>query len=170
MKPMKQTILLAALGCLDLITTIVLIVRHGAAEANPLMASFLTKGLFVFITAKIALLITPIAILEWGRRFSPTFVLKSCNAAIVAYVCLYGAGVIKINNGPDVSAAYGSEDPRVWQRIQATIAEKRATGRLPAVIYERERERDAAMQGQYSDLPIGAKKRIQAVNDDQLPF
>ena len=132
MKPMKQTVILIVLGSLDLVTTIVLIRRHGAAEANPLMAGFLSKGISVFILAKLGLLLTPIALLEWSRRFSPAFVIRACNTAIAAYLCLYAVGVVRANIGPDERLAYAWQARTVWEKTRQRIEYKRATGLLPA--------------------------------------
>ena len=170
MRPMPQTFVLIALGCLDLLTTVALVLRHGAAEANPLMAAILSKGLFAFVMTKLALLLAPVAILEWGRRFSPAFVLKACNAAIAAYICLYAAGVARVNLGPNVQTAYGSQDPRVWQQIRQTIEWKRAAGLLPPIVYEREQAARDALANQKADAALTRNKQAQTmpVGDSEM--
>src|SRR5207248_3241004 len=100
MRLQRQTLALGALGVVDLFTTLAFIHFHGAAEANPLMAAFLSQGILAFLAAKLGLLIGPLSILEWARRFNPIFVTRAVNAAMIAYVCFYAVGVARVNAEP----------------------------------------------------------------------
>lgn len=100
-----ESLALAALCLLDLATTLLWVSRHGAAEGNPLMAWFLTHGgIPGFVLAKCALLIVPLAIMEWARRRRPRFVQAILRCGIAAYIALYGFGVRHVNNELIVTA------------------------------------------------------------------
>jgi hypothetical protein len=132
---MRQTYILAMLGLIDLVTTTALVSRCGAAEANPLMAALLSRGLWVFVMVKITMLFGPLAVLEWSRRANPGFVAKAGSTAIAGYVVLYLAGVIRANIIPVPADLYEAQSPRVWQQIRQTIDWKRSAGLLPPPVY-----------------------------------
>ena len=98
-----QTMTLAAIGIADLVTTLLFIGAAGAGEANPLMAPLLQLGPIVFIQAKLLLLLAPLAVLEWARRYRPRFVHRAVNCGIAAYVVLYGAGIAHLNRKVDIA-------------------------------------------------------------------
>jgi hypothetical protein len=104
MKPRAQTVALAAIGIADLISTLFFVGMADAAEANPFMARFLEKGPVVFIQAKLFLLLIPLIIIERARRKKPEFVRRAVNTAIVAYVGLYSAGFVHLNNRPPIGS------------------------------------------------------------------
>ncbi|MEP6756986.1 MAG: DUF5658 family protein [Chthonomonadales bacterium] len=93
----KQTWVLAFFCLADLITTICLLKKYGADEANPLMSMFLARGVAAFILAKLFFTVGPISILEWAHRKKPLTGKIALNVAIVSYLCVYGAGVARIN-------------------------------------------------------------------------
>ena len=97
MKIAKETWVILAIGIADLATTIIFIRHHGAQEANPLFSRYWQMGLPAFITAKMALLIAPLAILEWARVRRPRFVSWALRGAIVAYLAMYCVGYARLN-------------------------------------------------------------------------
>lgn len=98
MKLAKETWALFAIGLADLATTIIFIKHHGALEANPLFQRYWEMGLAAFITAKIALLVAPLAILEWARARRPRFVSFALRGAIGAYLGMYAFGCVRLND------------------------------------------------------------------------
>lgn len=99
MKIAKETWMIALLGTIDLITTIVFIQHHGAEEANPIFRFFWQLGIPAFITAKILLTGCPLLVLEWARKRNPRFVQRGMRSAIAGYVAVYGFGFLHLN-GP----------------------------------------------------------------------
>ena len=99
MKIAKETWIIAVLGTIDLITTIVFIQHHGAEEANPIFRFFWHIGIPAFIAAKILLTGCPLLVLEWARKRNPRFVQMGMRTAITGYVAMYGFGFMHLN-GP----------------------------------------------------------------------
>lgn len=97
MKTAKETWFIAAIGVMDLVTTILFIQRHGAEEANPLFQHYLKMGLLAFVTAKLICLACPLYVLEWARRRNPRLVGQAMRGVIVAYLVLYGVGFARLN-------------------------------------------------------------------------
>ena len=93
-----ESLVLAAICLLDLVTTVFWVTYRNALEGNPLMAYYLQwGGTPAFIGAKIVLCVFPLFIAEWARRTRPQFVLASLRFGIVAYITLYGMGVAHVN-------------------------------------------------------------------------
>jgi len=124
MRCIKQTLVLAGIGLLDLVSTLWFLHRHGAAEANPLMAYFLAKGTLAFALAKFGFLAVPLAVLEWAGRRQPAFVRRAANIAIISYVTLYFWGVARINVVPSPSGT-SPQLQAAWAEIERNIREKR---------------------------------------------
>lgn len=103
MKIARESWVIAALGMADLITTIIFIEHHGAEEANPLFRRLWEMGLYVFIMAKLLLLVGPLAVLEWARKRRPGFTLRALRGGIAGYLILYAAGFVRLN-GPAAQA------------------------------------------------------------------
>lgn len=99
MKVARETWIIAVLGTIDLITTIVFIRNHGAEEANPIFRFFWHMGIPAFIAAKILLTGCPLLVLEWARKRNPRFVQMGMRTAIMGYVAMYGFGFLHLN-GP----------------------------------------------------------------------
>jgi|GEM_PF-1490209 len=99
MKIAKETWMIAVLGTIDLITTIVFIQHHGAEEANPIFRFFWHIGIPAFVAAKILLTGCPLLVLEWARKRNPRFVQTGMRSAIAGYVAVYGFGFLHLN-GP----------------------------------------------------------------------
>jgi len=168
MKPMRQTYILATLGLIDLATTMALVSRCGAAEANPLMATLLSRGLFVFIFGKITFLFGPLAVLEWSRRANPVFVARAGSSAIAAYIVLYAAGIIRANIIRVPAGLYEAQDPRVWRHIQQTIDWKRSAGLLPPAVYTAAEPKDVSTTSGQGSSGMGKQGPI--VPDKDSPM
>ncbi len=104
MKIAKESLVIAAIGVADLVTTIVFIKHHGAQEANPLFRHYWEMGLAAFIIAKLICLLGPLLVLEWARKRNPRFVAGALRTAIVGYLGFYIAGYMQLN-GPRAAAA-----------------------------------------------------------------
>jgi hypothetical protein len=97
MKIAKESIVIAVIGIADLVTTVTWVSYHGAQEANPVFAHYLSMGLGWFALMKLVLLVAPIYLLEWARRRRPKFTLNASRFAIGAYCGLYIIGVAHLN-------------------------------------------------------------------------
>jgi hypothetical protein len=97
MKLSREGKLLIAICFVDLMTTLWFVHFHGAQEANPLMRQFLEKSVLLFIIAKAAFCLGPLAIIEWARGRNPAFVQGAMRAGIFLYLGFYGSVVWKIN-------------------------------------------------------------------------
>jgi hypothetical protein len=112
MKPIqisRESWILIAIGTADLCTTILWIRQGAAQEANPLFHYYWNQGLLAFIVAKYVCLLGPILVMEWARRSKPQFVQWALRAAVLAYVGLYGLGVVRLNSNR--AQAEPHEDP-----------------------------------------------------------
>ncbi len=117
----RQTYILAGICFFDLLTTLWLLQYHQAAEANPLMAVFVSQGVLAFIAAKMTLTVMPLGMLEWARKRRPMFVHRALNLVIAAYLFIYVVGVVRVNAVPHP----GSLSPlnpaaeRIFSQMQA---------------------------------------------------
>jgi uncharacterized membrane protein len=98
MKIARESWVIAVIGLTDLITTIIFIRNHNAAEANPLFRFFWEMGLPAFIFAKFILLFCPLLVLEWARVRRPRLVMQAQRFSIAAYLGLYCIGVYRLNH------------------------------------------------------------------------
>lgn len=85
----KESCVIIGICALDLLVTIWLVATHRAVEGNPLMSYYLDRGWNVLIAVKLLLVLFPIFIAEWGRRYRPDFVRRMLRLAIVVYVGVY---------------------------------------------------------------------------------
>jgi len=97
---MRESLILLAIGLLDLMFTLHLMAGQKATEGNPLMAYYLQFGIGVFIIVKFVLLFLPIFIAEWSKNYKPRFVRLMLRGAIVAYVGSYLIGFLVVNIKP----------------------------------------------------------------------
>jgi hypothetical protein len=100
MKISKESWVILAIGFADLISTLVWVGRHGAGEANPLFAHYLSMGPLWFSLMKVVLLAGPIFILEWAKHRRPRFTRYASRFAIAAYLVMYGVGFYRLNHDP----------------------------------------------------------------------
>jgi hypothetical protein len=93
---LTETKILAAVGCLDLLTSVYFLATGMAYEANPLMASILEHmGPRNFVTAKALLLGAPLVIAEMARRRRPFFVRAALRLCIVLYACMLAIAYLR---------------------------------------------------------------------------
>jgi hypothetical protein len=108
-----ESYILAAICLLDLATTVFWVSYRNASEGNPLMDWYLRSGgTPAFIAVKVVLCALPLFIAEWARRTSPKFVHSMLRLGIVAYIGLYGLGVIHVNR------AEAARDAETFQALQ----------------------------------------------------
>jgi hypothetical protein len=88
---------------LDLVSTLWLLSRGFADEANPLMRHYLDYGVGTFVAAKLVLVAAPLLIIEWGLRRRPQTVRRLARAGVWGYVALYGLLHLGFN-APDAIA------------------------------------------------------------------
>lgn len=98
MRLARETWLLLAIGLVDLASTLYLIHRGLAREANPVMAWYLVHfGIWAFCAAKTTMLVCPLVILEWARRIKPYLGLWALRIALVGYLLVYLGVVWRAN-------------------------------------------------------------------------
>lgn len=140
----RETWVIALIGILDLMTTILFIRHHGAEEANPLFHRYWQMGIPVFVLAKLVLLLIPLAVLEWARQRRPRFVRLALRVGITAYVAMYGVGFTQLNSqavatkkyekvAKEAGTAPGVVEIRsrlaVWHADQSNLPEESFRGR-----------------------------------------
>jgi hypothetical protein len=95
---LPESVGLAVIGCIDLLSTAYLLSTEGAAEGNPAMAWVLTRwGSTALYTCKALLLGGPIALLEGVRRRRPELARGALRTAVIAYAIVYGTAFIRYN-------------------------------------------------------------------------
>jgi hypothetical protein len=95
------TLLLALMGFLDCITTVVGIIYYGAVELNPLMSGVVTTNIAAFVVLKLATTVSVCLIfiqadkilMKSGNQASRTFtwtkrLLRLATAGVIAFLCL----------------------------------------------------------------------------------
>ena len=97
----KESIILIAICTLDLASTLLLLGAKAASEGNPLMEYYLSIGIGTFIMVKLALIVLPIFVAEYSRRYQPQFVRLMLRATIVAYVGIYAVLFLAVNVAPN---------------------------------------------------------------------
>jgi hypothetical protein len=102
MRISKESLAIFTIGTADLASTLFWVHYGGAQEANPLFARYLAMGTGWFILTKFIMLAGPVFLLEWARNHRPQTAILGARFAMVAYLCMYGVGVIRLNS-PDVS-------------------------------------------------------------------
>lgn len=85
----RESCILLTICFVDLLFTLWLVCTRHGVEGNPLMSYYLRYGWLPLIGAKIVLIVSPIFIAEWARRFRTAFVERALRFAIVAYLSLY---------------------------------------------------------------------------------
>ncbi len=96
-----ESLVLALICALDLVTTLGLMASGTAGEANPILRFYLQNGGEVcFAAAKVLLFLGPIFVLEVFRRRRPRFVQSVLRAGILLYILSYGVGVWYANVAP----------------------------------------------------------------------
>lgn len=87
---MKETWILLVICLTDLIVTLGLLASgRWFFEGNPIMGYYLEIGVWAFVAAKIGLIVMPLFIAEYSKRFKPVFVKTMLRFAIFTYVATY---------------------------------------------------------------------------------
>ncbi len=94
-EPKLSTVILAVLGIVDLISTLVLL-GFGAIEANPIFAALLRMGPVWFILAKLVMLAGPIALIEFARSRAPKSAEQGAWVAVIAYFIIWGGQLLRL--------------------------------------------------------------------------
>lgn len=100
MRLMRESLILLSLGLWDLLFTLHLMAGQKATEGNPLMAYYLQFGVGAFVIVKLVLLVLPVFVAEWSKRYKPGFVKLMLRGAIVAYAGSYLVGFTLVNIKP----------------------------------------------------------------------
>lgn len=90
----------------DLVATIWLVATNRAIEGNPVMSFYLDQGWDALIGVKLLLVIFPIFIAEWGRRYHPRFVRRMLRLTIAMYLGVYALAFLNT----DIMASYRLTD------------------------------------------------------------
>ncbi len=90
----NETYVLLAICLVDLLFTACLVLTRRGVEGNPLMSFYLHDGWIPLIIVKLVLIVCPILIAEWARRYHPVFVQRALRVAIVVYLSLYAVAFI----------------------------------------------------------------------------
>lgn len=85
----RESYIILMICLFDLVATIWLVATHRALEGNPVMSFYLDQGWNALIGVKLLLVIFPIFIAEWGRRYRPRFVRRMLRLAIAMYLGIY---------------------------------------------------------------------------------
>lgn len=101
----KESIVLIAICTADLASTLLLLGQKLATEGNPLMDYYLQYGIGTFVLMKLALIVLPIFVAEYSRRYRPQFVRFMLRATIATYVGAYMLMYLAINIAPMLSQA-----------------------------------------------------------------
>lgn len=88
-----ETVWIAAICMLDLVTTLFWVSRGIAREANPLMAHFLNMGAPPFVLVKVLTFLPAVVAAEWYRPANPVLVKTAMRWTIVLYLSAYAIGV-----------------------------------------------------------------------------
>lgn len=93
-----ETLIIFAIGIVDLVLTLLWVARDGASEGNPLYGPLLAAGVGWLVAGKLILgLLLPLLVLERGFRKSPRFTRIAARFAIAAYLLMYTVGVASLN-------------------------------------------------------------------------
>jgi len=89
-----ESMLIAGICMLDLVTTLFWVSQGMAREANPLMNHFLQMGAAPFVLVKVLTFMPAIVAAEWYRPHNPVLVLRTMRWAIFLYISAYLIGVL----------------------------------------------------------------------------
>lgn len=93
---LPESLILAVLCTLDMISTLYLVRGRMAVEANPLMAPSLAHSDAAFLTLKGLSYMVPIVILELLRSTRGEFVRRALRVCVGGYVVLYIVGSVAV--------------------------------------------------------------------------
>ena len=90
----EESVAIAFLCLLDLITTLYWVSQGQAREGNPLLAYFLDMGAPWFIAVKVLTFAPALTLAEWYRQHKPELVTRLLRWVAASYVVLYIAGIL----------------------------------------------------------------------------
>lgn len=93
----RESYIILVICLLDLVATIWLVATHRAMEGNPVMSFYLDQGWDALIGVKLLLVVFPIFIAEWGRRYRPRFVRRMLRFTIAAYLGIYALAFTNVD-------------------------------------------------------------------------
>jgi hypothetical protein len=88
-RPLPHSLLLLAIGLIDLVTTILLVETGLCRELNPLMAPLLNQHWLVFALVKSLTLVVAFAAGEWYRKRDERFVKLAMSAGAITYLVVW---------------------------------------------------------------------------------
>ena len=92
-----ESVVLAIICTLDMLSTAWLVRNGIAKEANPIMQFYLDSGIYWFVFFKVLLYAAPIFVLELLRRRRPRSIRHILRLGVVLYLATYGLGVWQSN-------------------------------------------------------------------------
>ena len=95
---LPETMLLAAICFADMIQTLIVVRRHMAVEANPMLAAAMDYSPWIFALVKSASFLIPLTAVEVLRPMSPRFVRMALRIGATGYLLLYLVGTLRINH------------------------------------------------------------------------
>lgn len=105
MRISRESVLLALICLLDMVSTAWFFKIGSVQEANPIMRFYLDAGILPFLAIKTLLFVGPIYVLELMRRNRPMFIRNLLRTAIALYLISYGIGVWQVNQSQGVVQA-----------------------------------------------------------------
>jgi hypothetical protein len=90
--------ILAAIGLLDLLTTLAGLRSGCIVEANPVMSGLLAHSLVAFISVKLLTLAAFVLVIEWYRRRSERAAAAVSTFTASAYLIIYAACFLGVNS------------------------------------------------------------------------
>jgi hypothetical protein len=97
MRPSRETLIVAAICVLDLLSTLFLVQHRDASEGNAVMNFYLQLGIAPFVGVKCLLFVPALLIAEWYRHRNPRLVIRTLRVVIVLYLTVYSAYVYHAN-------------------------------------------------------------------------
>lgn len=88
-RPLPETLVLMAIGLVDMISTILLINLGVCEELNPLMAPLIRIHWLLFAFVKASTLALAFFVCEWHRRKDEAFVKRWARIGTAAYLLLW---------------------------------------------------------------------------------
>lgn len=119
MSLMKESLILIVIGLADLLVTLHLVTYKDVAEGNPLMAYYLQLGVGAFVIVKLMLLVFPIFIAEFSKRYKPQFVKWMLRGAIAMYIGSYLIAFVLVNIKPMLNDRHSAPADKTVQMRMA---------------------------------------------------
>lgn len=92
-----ESLILVAICLIDMLSTLICVMRGIAVEQNPLMAMCLRHSPMTFVMVKIASFVPFVVAIELYRKQNPAFARLVCRSAIVLYVVTFTVLTIGTN-------------------------------------------------------------------------